>query len=107
MHSSLCDIEPQCVRNLCILAHVDHGAWPTAPVPEALAGKTTLSDSLVSSNGIIPARQAGKVCLSAVHMVSDGLPLGGPLSGQQGRRAGAVHHHEIQRHLAPTQPKAR
>ncbi|CEL94296.1 unnamed protein product [Vitrella brassicaformis CCMP3155] len=36
------------VRNICILAHVDHG-------------KTTLSDSLISSNGLISARSAGKV----------------------------------------------
>lgn len=36
------------VRNICILAHVDHG-------------KTSLSDSLLSSNGIISQRQAGKI----------------------------------------------
>jgi len=36
------------VRNICILAHVDHG-------------KTTLSDCLVGSNGIISERLAGTV----------------------------------------------
>ncbi|KAI9790730.1 MAG: Cytoplasmic GTPase/eEF2-like protein (ribosomal biogenesis) [Peltula sp. TS41687] len=36
------------VRNLCILAHVDHG-------------KTSLTDSLIATNGIISPKSAGKV----------------------------------------------
>ncbi|XP_075714196.1 elongation factor-like GTPase 1 isoform X2 [Rhinoderma darwinii] len=36
------------IRNICILAHVDHG-------------KTTLADCLISSNGIISHRLAGKL----------------------------------------------
>lgn len=36
------------IRNICIMAHVDHG-------------KTTLADSLIASNGIISGRLAGKL----------------------------------------------
>ena len=41
-------LDASCIRNICILAHVDHG-------------KTSLSDSLLATNGIISQRMAGKV----------------------------------------------
>ncbi|ERT01226.1 hypothetical protein HMPREF1624_02468 [Sporothrix schenckii ATCC 58251] len=36
------------VRNICVLAHVDHG-------------KTSLADALIATNGIISAKMAGKI----------------------------------------------
>src|SRR3954447_13609430 len=38
----------QNIRNICILAHVDHG-------------KTSLTDSLIATNGIISPKLAGKI----------------------------------------------
>lgn len=39
---------PSRVRNLCVLAHVDHG-------------KTTLSDALIAHNGLMHTRMVGKL----------------------------------------------
>lgn len=39
---------PKNIRNICILAHVDHG-------------KTSLTDSLIATNGIIAPKMAGKI----------------------------------------------
>eukprot|EP00971_Amphidinium_carterae_P115045 2278748-Amphidinium_carterae.1 len=39
---------PEHIRNMCILAHVDHG-------------KTTCADNLIASNGIISRQSAGKI----------------------------------------------
>lgn len=39
---------PHRLRNICVVAHVDHG-------------KTSLTDSLIASNGLLPERSAGRV----------------------------------------------
>jgi ribosome assembly protein 1 len=41
-------VEASRIRNVCIIAHVDHG-------------KTSLSDHLIASNGLIASRLAGKL----------------------------------------------
>jgi ribosome assembly protein 1 len=50
------------IRNICILAHVDHG-------------KTTLSDYLVCSNGIISAKLAGQVRYLVCPLLSSSPPF--------------------------------
>ena len=48
---------PDRVRNICVLAHVDHGKCFTLGL--FVIGKTSLSDSLISSNQIISQKLAG------------------------------------------------
>lgn len=43
---TFCMKEPQCIRNVCILAHVDHG-------------KTTVADILLATNRLVSKRMAG------------------------------------------------
>ena len=83
--------EPEHVRNVCILAHVDHG-------------KTTLSDSLIATNQIISSRLAGEVRYMdstpeeqarGITMKSSAISLlhgyVAPISGEEGK-AKAVPH---------------
>lgn len=60
------------IRNICILAHVDHGNKSLVFLQKSyiyIAGKTTLADNLIASNGIISSRLVGKVCIvSVVHV---------------------------------------
>ena len=48
MHTAVSCLPQERIRNVCVLAHVDHG-------------KTTLSDHLIASNGLIHPRLAGEV----------------------------------------------
>ena len=43
-----CFLKQERIRNICILAHVDHG-------------KTTMSDHLIASNGLIHPRLVGEL----------------------------------------------
>lgn len=47
------------IRNICILAHVDHGIRNIILL--FMSGKTTLSDYLLASNNIISGKLSGKV----------------------------------------------
>lgn len=47
-HLTALHTSPSQIRNICILAHVDHG-------------KTSLTDSLIATNGIISPKLAGKI----------------------------------------------
>lgn len=44
----VCSVSQDRIRNICILAHVDHG-------------KTTMSDHLIASNGLIHPRLVGEL----------------------------------------------
>ncbi|SCU92474.1 LAFA_0F10836g1_1 [Lachancea sp. 'fantastica'] len=84
--------DPSCIRNICILAHVDHG-------------KTSLSDSLLASNGIISQKLAGKVRfldsrpdeqLRGITMESSAISLYfRVLHKQQGKEEPLVNEHLI------------
>lgn len=50
---------PENIRNICVVAHVDHGI--TLPVHKLTSGKTTLTDSLICTNGIFSQRNAGQI----------------------------------------------
>jgi ribosome assembly protein 1 len=49
---------PEHIRNICIIAHVDHGEYSSFSY---FLGKTTLSDCLISSNNIISKKLAGQL----------------------------------------------
>jgi translation elongation factor EF-4 len=60
--------DPEHVRSICIIAHVDHGElWVMIVVWHrrkfTCPGKTTLADALLACNGIISVRQSGKASL--------------------------------------------
>lgn len=71
------------IRNICILAHVDHGTlimdkyfhtqyfdiFYSVNGKPNFSGKTTLADYLIASNGVISSRSAGKVIFFHVKQV--------------------------------------
>ena len=94
-HDTLVSLQSQtsAIRNVCVLAHVDHG-------------KTTLSDHLIASNGLIHPRLAGELrymdsnedeqargitmkssSISLMHTMCDGDSLGGDAGGKEGKTA--------------------
>lgn len=56
---------------MCVLAHVDHG-------------KTTLSDHLIASNGLIHPKLAGEVRCEGTHTVCSCVTSGGAQAGGEG-----------------------
>jgi ribosome assembly protein 1 len=56
--------QKEAIRNICIIAHVDHGNKSRDVMylmTSIRIGKTTLSDSLLATNGILSSKLAGKV----------------------------------------------
>lgn len=103
---------PERVRNLCVLAHVDHG-------------KTTLSDSLIAHNGLMHPKMAGKlrymdfrddeqarVCVRSAGKRAGGqelIPLAPPSFPARACScvAGPGHNYEERVHLAAVHTWAR
>jgi ribosome assembly protein 1 len=87
--------EPDCIRNICILAHVDHG-------------KTSLTDALLATNGIISPKLAGKVRyldsrpdeqLRGITMESSAISLYFSMRRRQQMNGDALQDHDLEEYL--------